>query len=70
MVLAVSTDTQGKPQLTVISATMNSFPLPEGVLTTISTAINQGLQGQTGTGFVIESLTIIDRKLIITAQKI
>jgi hypothetical protein len=52
-----------------VSATFNSFPLPEGVLTTISTTINQGLQGQAGQGFVIKALSITDHKLIITAVK-
>lgn len=68
--LAVSADAQGKPQLSVVSATLNGFPLPEGVLTTISTTINQALQGQTGQGFVIETMTIADHKLVITARKI
>jgi uncharacterized protein YpmS len=69
IVLAIASDAEGKPTITVTSATLGGFPLPEGVLSTISTTIDQALQGQTGQGFVIQSMTISDHKLIITAQK-
>jgi uncharacterized protein YpmS len=69
IVLAVATDAAGKPQMNVVSATIAGFPIPESALTTISTAINQGLQGQTGQGFVVQSMTIADHKLTIIAQK-
>lgn len=70
IVLAVGADASGKPQLNVVSATIAGFPIPESALTTISTAVNQGLQGQTGQGFVVQSMTIADHKLTIIAQKI
>ncbi len=70
IVLGVSSDAAGKPMMTVTSATIAGFPIPQSALTTISTTINDGLQGQTGQGFVVQSITIADHKLIIVAQKI
>jgi len=70
IVLGISSDAAGKPQMNVVSATIAGFPIPESALTTISTTINQGLQGQTGQGFTVQSMTISDHKLIIVAQKI
>jgi hypothetical protein len=69
IVLAVSADAQGKPQMTVVSATLGSFPIPEGVLSTITTSINQALQNQAGQNVEIMALAITDHKLIITAKK-
>jgi len=69
IVLAIASDAEGKPTIAVTSATLGGFPLPEGILNTISTTIDQALQGQTGQGFVIQSMTISDHKLIISAQK-
>ena len=70
IVLGISADAAGKPQMTVVSATVAGFPIPQNALTTLSTTINEGLQGQTGQGFTIQSLSIADHKLIIVAQKI
>jgi uncharacterized protein YpmS len=69
IVLTVGTSADGKPQMNVASATIAGFPIPEAALTTLSTTINEGLQGQTGQGFTIESLSIADHKLIIIARK-
>ncbi|HEX7556307.1 MAG TPA: hypothetical protein VF338_06760, partial [Leptolinea sp.] len=69
IVLAISTTDQGKPQMSVTSATLGNFPLPASMLTTISTAVNEGLQNQAGLEFEVESISISDHKLIITAQK-
>jgi uncharacterized protein YpmS len=69
IVLGVGTNDQGKPSLSIVSATMGGFPLPASMLSGISTAIDQALQNQTGQEFVIQSLAITDHKLIITAVK-
>jgi len=69
IVLGIAADAAGKPVMNVVSATIAGFPIPESALTTISTTINQGLQGQTGQGFAVQSMTISDHKLIIVAQK-
>ncbi|GAP20949.1 hypothetical protein [Leptolinea tardivitalis] len=68
--LAVSADAEGKPALTITNATLNGFSLPQSMLTNISTSINDGIKGQTGQGFIIQSMSISDHKLIITAQKL
>jgi uncharacterized protein YpmS len=69
IVLAVSADAQGKPQMSVVSATFGSFPIPDSLLSSVTTSINQGLQNQAGQNVEILSLAIMDHKLIITAKK-
>jgi uncharacterized protein YpmS len=67
--LDASTDANGKPQLTISNAVLGGFPIPASMLETLSTTINQTMQGQGGQGFEIQSLTIADHKLTITGQK-
>lgn len=69
IVLAIGAGADGKPQMTVASATIAGFPIPQAALTSLSTTINEGLQGQTGQGFTVQSMSITDHKLIIIAQK-
>lgn len=69
IVLAVSADAQGKPQMSVVSATLGNFPIPEGILSSVTTSINQALQNQAGQNVEILALAIVDHKLIITAKK-
>lgn len=67
--LSVGTDTQGKPSLAITNASLNGFSLPATMLSSLSDGINQGLQMQAGQGFTIQSMTIADHKLIISAIK-
>jgi uncharacterized protein YpmS len=67
--LDASTDAAGKPQLSISKAVIGGFPIPATMLETLSTTINQTMQGQGGQGFEIQSLIIADHKLIITGQK-
>ncbi len=69
IVFSVGTDEQGTPNLSIVSASMNGFSLPAGMLSSVSDGINQGLKNQTGQGFTIQSIAIADHKLIITAIK-
>lgn len=69
IILDVSTDAAGKPQLTVSKAVIGGFPIPSSMLETLSQLINQTMKSQGGAGFEIQSLTIADHKMIITGQK-
>jgi uncharacterized protein YpmS len=69
IILDVSTDAAGKPQLMVSKAVIGAFPIPSSLLETLSQVINQTMLGQGGEGFEIQSLTIADHKMIITGHK-
>jgi uncharacterized protein YpmS len=67
--LDISTGPTGKPQLVISNAKIGGFPIPENMLTPLSTVINQAMDGQGGEGFEIISLSIADHTLTITGQK-
>ncbi len=70
IVLGVATDAQGKPTLSIVSATMGGMTIPEGMLSNATVSINDALKDQAGQGYEILSLSIADHKLIITAKKL
>jgi uncharacterized protein YpmS len=70
IILTAGVDASGQLQIMIISATIAGLPIPEGILTPFSTALNQGIQGFVSQGFAVQSVTIADHKLIIVAQKI
>lgn len=67
--LTVGMDEQSNPNLSIASATMNGLNLPASMLSSVSDGINQGLKSQAGQEFIIQSMSISDHKLIITAIK-
>lgn len=70
IVLGVATDEQGKPTLSIVSATMGGMTIPESMLSNATVSINDALKNQAGQGYEILSLSIADHKLIITAKKL
>jgi hypothetical protein len=71
IVLAVGLDTEGLPQLQLVSADFGPFPLPEGLSNAITAIIKEAYTGSLGpvaTGFRLQSITIADGVMTVVGQ--
>ena len=68
IVLTVSPDSEGDPELQLTSADFGPFPLPEGLNKGITAIIEEAYTGALGpvaTGFRIKAITIADGLMMI-----
>lgn len=71
IVLAVGLDTDGNPELQLVSADFGPFPLPEGLNKAITAIIEEAYTGALGpvaTGFRIKSIIITDGMMTVVGS--
>jgi hypothetical protein len=67
--LELTANGQGKPQFEVKSASLGPFPMPQSILSQVSSKIDQALVGwlaEDGKDLYIESITVADGEITIT----
>jgi hypothetical protein len=71
IVVAVIVDGEGKPSFLLTSADFGPLPVPKGLLTAVSTLLDEAFTGALGpvaTGIRIESISIYDGRMSITGR--
>jgi hypothetical protein len=71
VVLTVAPDTQGNMMIELTEMDFGSLPLPDGLKSTVSSALTDSINGAFGpitTRFRIESITIADGSMILTGR--
>ena len=71
IIVNVGVDSNGQPQIDIVSADFGPLPAPEGIRDTVEAMIREAYVGSLGpvaTGFRIESITIADGVMTVTGR--